>query len=64
MLANAGFYLVGDLLQRTPHNDKFVYNLNLTERASDPELKLSEDLNSESYNGLLGMLKDTSCRVH
>ena len=37
-------FTVGDLLQRTPHKNKFVFNLNLTERVADPELDLSEDL--------------------
>ena len=43
-LADVGFVSIGDLLQRTPHNDKFVFNLNLIDRASDPALELPESL--------------------
>ena len=44
ILEDAGFVSIGDLLQRTPHNDKFVFNLNLIDRASDPALEFPEGL--------------------
>ena len=42
VMAQAGFYSVGDLLQRTTYKDKFIFNLNLTEKVRDPELGLTE----------------------
>ena len=43
-LEEYGFVSIGDLLQRTFHKDKFVFNLNLIDRASDPALELPEGL--------------------
>ena len=42
LMAEEGFVSVVDLLQRTIYNDKFIFNLNLTERARDPDLSLTE----------------------
>ena len=55
-LHHAGFDSVGDLLQRTTHNDKFIFNLNLTERALDPVLEIPEYL-IQKLTWLVGNVK-------
>ena len=56
LLAETGFVLVGDLLQRMQYKDKFIFNLNLSEIALDPELRLTKFL-IQKLNWLVGNVK-------